>query len=385
MCPSYLATRDEKDSTRGRARVLQEMMNGSLVTGGFRAPEVHDALDLCLSCKACSTECPAGVDMASYKSEVLYQSYRHRVRPRSHYALGQLPRWVRLASALPSVLVRSIGVRPISAIAKMLAGVDQRRSLPVPATETFREWFRATATDRRTGGRRVVLLPDTFTNAFSPEVGAAAVRVLEDAGYHVELPRRPICCALTWITTGQLDAARRIVGRTIDELAPFVRDGIPIVGLEPSCIAALRADAPDLVESAAAAAVAGAVRTLAELLADTPGWSPPSLDGVEVVAQPHCHQRAVMGWTADEALLRSAGASVTAVGGCCGLAGNFGVERGHYEVSVAIAERTLLPRVREGTAKGAVVLADGFSCRIQIEDLEHIRSEHLAELLDRFR
>jgi Fe-S oxidoreductase len=356
------------------------MVNGSLVTGGWRASEVHEALDLCLSCKACSTECPAGVDMASYKSEVLHQSYRHRLRPRSHYALGQLPRWARLASSTPRIANLALRIPLASRAVTYAAGVDARRSLPRFATRSFRSWFAATAGERRVEGTPVVLLDDTFTNFFSPEVGIAAVRVLEDAGYSVSLPERRVCCALTWITTGQLDAARRIVSETVGVLEGPARAGVPIVGLEPSCTAAIRSDAARLDTSPAAAAVAAATRTLAELLAATPQWRPPSMEGVEVVAQPHCHHRAVMGWGADELLLRSTGAALQRIGGCCGLAGNFGVERGHYDVSVAVAENALLPAVR-AKGKDAVVLADGFSCRTQLDDLAGERSVHLAQLL----
>jgi Fe-S oxidoreductase len=389
MCPSYQATGAEQDSTRGRARVLQEMVNGTLVTGGWRAPEVREALDLCLSCKACSTECPVGVDMAAYKSEVLHQSYRRRLRPRSHYALGQLPRWARLAALAPGVANAALTRPVLSRAARLAAGIDQRRSLPPFAPETFRTWFRRQpggppGTGQPAGpqhGTPVLLLVDTFTNYFAPQIGQAAVRVLAAAGYHATITRRPTCCAITWIGTGQLGAARRILRRTVAELGPAVRAGLPVVGLEPSCTATLRADAPDLLGTPETAALAARVRTLSELLAGTPGWAPPSLDGTAVVAQPHCHHAAVMGWEADAALLRRAGAELTRLGGCCGLAGNFGMERGHYEVSAAVAGTALLPAV-EAAGPGSVVLADGFSCRTQLADLAGRPGQHLAQLLD---
>jgi Fe-S oxidoreductase len=380
MCPSYLATSEEKDNTRGRARVLQEMVNGSLITGGWRAPEVHAALDLCLACKACSSECPAGVDMATYKAEVLHQSYRRRIRPRSHYALGQLPRWARLASLAPGVTNRALSVPAVSRLARFVAGMDQRRGLPRFATGSFRRWWRANAADRRTDGPPVLLWVDTFTNHFSPEVGISAVRLLEDAGFRVTVPRRAGCCALTWISTGQLDAARRILRRTVSGLLPAVKADIPVVGLEPSCTATLRSDSLDLLDTPDARRVAAATRTLSELLSDVAGWQPPRLDGVSVVAQPHCHHSAVMGWDTDAALLRRAGAQLTRVAGCCGLAGNFGVEQGHYEVSVAVAETGLLPAVRSAP-EDALLLADGFSCRTQLADLADRPAVHLAQLL----
>jgi FAD/FMN-containing dehydrogenase/Fe-S oxidoreductase len=405
MCPSYLATRDEKDSTRGRARVLQELANGSLVSSGWQSPEVAEALDLCLACKGCSTDCPAGVDMATYKAEALYQRYRGKIRPAAHYALGWLPRWAALAARAPwasSLANAALRFGPAAAVAKRLGGIDQRRDLPVFATRSFRRWFaererggspvngsvNRSVSGAAAGGRAPVLLwVDTFTNAFAPQVGVAAVAVLEAAGYEVRITGRNVCCGLTWISTGQLDGARRQLRRTLSELGPALDAGIPVVGLEPSCTAALRGDAAELLPGdPRAEALGGAVKTLAELLAGTDGWTPPDLSDVTGVAQPHCHQHAVLGWDADAAILADAGATVDAVGGCCGLAGNFGVERGHYDVSVAVAETALLPAVRaavSGAAEGATVtvLADGFSCRTQLDQLADVHGSHLAELL----
>jgi FAD/FMN-containing dehydrogenase/Fe-S oxidoreductase len=377
MCPSYLATRDEKDSTRGRARVLQELANGSLVRG-WKAPELEESLDLCLSCKGCASDCPTGIDMATYKAEVLYQRYRRRPRPASHYALGWLPRWARLASRAPRLANATLRRRSLAAVAKRLGGIDRRRPLPEFAPQTFRSWFAARAP--RTGPP-VVLWVDTFTDHFTPAVGQAAVRVLESAGYEVRITDKAVCCGLTWISTGQLDGARRQLRRTLDALAPH--DGLPIVGLEPSCTAVLRSDVTELLpDDPRATRVRAATKTLAEQLRATQGWTPPRLDGTHGVAQPHCHQHAILGWDADKALLADAGADLTAVGGCCGLAGNFGVERGHYDVSVAVAENALLPAVRAAD-DDAVVLADGFSCRTQLDQLAQTRALHLAELLDR--
>lgn len=374
MCPSYLATREEKDSTRGRARVLQEMLNGTLVTDSWRSKEVHEALDLCLSCKGCLSDCPTGVDMATWKSEVLHQTYRGRRRPISHYSLGRLPRWAALASRAPRLVNSVTRVPGVATAGLVLAGMDRRRHVPAFAPRTFRRWFADTAPQRSRSGRPVVLFVDTFTEYFTPEVGVAAVQVLEAAGHRVLITEEQQCCALTWITTGQLGAARKILGRTISEL---FRIGTPIVGLEPSCTAVLRSDAVEMLGSEPARIVAGSTSTLAEFLGD---WTPPSLDGTEIVAQPHCHHHAVMGWGADAVLLRNAGAQVQRLGGCCGLAGNFGVERGHYDVSVAVAGAQLVPAV-EAASEDTVVLADGYSCRTQIGDLTSRRGTHLAELL----
>jgi FAD/FMN-containing dehydrogenase/Fe-S oxidoreductase len=386
MCPSFLATGDEKDSTRGRARVLQEVVDGRLVTDGFASAELHDALDLCLSCKGCSVDCPAEVDVATYKAEALHRTYRGRLRPRSHYALGQLPRWARLAAVAPGALSRALDVPVVARVARWAAGVDQRRDLPRFSPTPFsRAITRRPASDLPADAAtrpRVLLWADTFSDRFDPEVAVATVRVLEDAGYRVEVPGAPRCCGLTWISTGQLDGARRVLRDTVDDLASWARAGVPIVGLEPPCVAVLRDDAPRLLgpQDEAARDVAAATRTLAELLTATAGWQPPRLEGVSVLAQPHCHQHAVMGWDADRALLEGAGATVDAVGGCCGLAGNWGVEVGHHEVSVAVAETALLPAVR-AMAPRTVVLADGFSCRTQLAGLADQASMHLAQLL----
>ena len=383
MCPSWLATRDEKDSTRGRARVLQELANGTLVRG-FGAAELAESLDLCLSCKGCSSDCPAGVDMATYKAEVLYQRYRRRPRPPAHYSLGWLPRWARLASRAPGLANAALRA-PVLAGPGQAAGRDRR---PAAAAAVRRadlpRLVRRAGRDAAAGGTPVLLWVDTFTDYFTPEVGRDAVRVLEAAGYAVQIAAEPVCCGLTWISTGQLDGARRQLRRSLRALGPALGAGIPVVGLEPSCTAVLRGEITELLPGdPRAGQVKAATRTLAELLAGTAGWEPPDLGGVRAVAQPHCHHHAVMGWHADAALLARAGAEVTAVGGCCGLAGNFGVERGHYDVSTAVAETALLPAVRAagGAAGGAVVLADGFSCRTQLDQLARVSGIHLAQLL----
>jgi len=389
MCPSFLATGQEKDSTRGRARVLQELTNGTLV-GGVDHPAVEESLDLCLSCKACASDCPAGVDMATYKSEVLHRRWRGRLRPVAHYSLGWLPRWSALVGAVPglaAVLNLVLGVPVLRRLVLRLGGMDTRRSVPRFATRTLRRRWAGERPGSTSPGApvrdRVVLWADSFTDGFSPDVGTAARRVLEDAGYDVVLARPGACCGLTWISTGQLDAARTRLRGTLDVLVPFVDAGLPVVGLEPSCTAALRGDLPELLaDDPRAARVSAAVRTLAELLGEraAAGWTPPDLTGLDVLAQPHCHQHAEMGYRADLALLQDAGATVRALAGCCGLAGNFGMERGHYEVSVAVAEHALLPALRSARP-GTVLLADGFSCRTQADDLAGVQGRHLAQLL----
>ncbi|MCX4559940.1 FAD-binding oxidoreductase [Streptomyces phaeochromogenes] len=461
MCPSFRATGEEEHSTRGRARLLHEMLAGEVVTDGWASTEVRDALDLCLSCKGCRSDCPVGVDMATYKAEFLHHHYEGRRRPAAHYTMGWLPVWLatvsRLRLAGPVNLLAS--VRPLAAVAKRLGGIAPEREIPRVAGETFTRWWgrRARAQARREtregvesveyeehpdGGlpKTVILWPDTFTEYLSPSVGKAAARVLEAAGLRVLpwppmgkgllrvpvvgrwLRRRPtvglrplpggtpddgvptvpnpsavpraaphgrVCCGLTYVSTGQLDRARKVMRRTLDLLYPlgdpaFPGEGPPIVVLEPSCAAALRTDLPELLpDDPRAQRVASAVLTFAEALErHAPNWTPPRLDR-PVVGQTHCHQHAILGDAPDRRLRTAAGLTGELSGGCCGLAGNFGFEKGHYEVSVACAEEQLLPAVREA-GEEPVVLADGFSCRTQLEQLAQLggrKGRHLAEVL----
>lgn len=394
MCPSYRATQDEKDSTRGRARVLQELANGGLARG-WDSPEVEESLDLCLSCKACGADCPAGVDMATYKAEVTHRRYKGKLRPINHYALGWLPRWARMLTAAPPVAAlanAALRVAPLRRLVLAGGGMDSRRGVPRFTTTRFSRWFRDNgrpATPSGSSEREVLLWVDSFSETLSTAGAQAMVRLLENAGYTVRVPEGSACCGLTWISTGQLDGARSRLRRTLDVLSPWVERGVPIVGVEPSCTAVLRSDLVELLgDDPRAGALAGSVLTLAELLtAPTPlgpgeDWKPPDLSGVQVVAQPHCHHYAVMGYGTDLALLERAGARVTSISGCCGLAGNFGMEKGHYDVSVAVAETGLLPALREAP-EGAVFLADGFSCRTQAEQLAGVEGVTLAELLTR--
>ncbi|MFB6785381.1 FAD-binding and (Fe-S)-binding domain-containing protein [Streptomyces olivaceus] len=407
MCPSFRATGEEEHSTRGRARLLHEMLAGELVTDGWRSTEVRDALDLCLSCKGCRSDCPVEVDMATYKAEFLHHHYEGRRRPAAHYAMGWLPVWLRWAArtrAAPVVNALA-SVRPLAAVAKRLGGIAGEREVPRLAGETFSRWWRGRHRGTAGGGDLVVLWPDTFTEHLSPSVGRAAVRVLEAAGLRVVLPptlrrgavigdgasrsalalltarRGQVCCGLTYVSTGQLDRARAVMRRTLDLMAPVLETSAPVVVLEPSCAAALRTDLPELLhDDPRAARLASRVLTFAEALErHAPDWKPPAVDR-PVTGQTHCHQHAVLGDAADRRLREAAGLSGELTGGCCGLAGNFGFEDGHYEVSAACAEDQLLPAVREAP-DGAVVLADGFSCRTQLEQLAGVRGRHLAEVL----
>ncbi|MEU4893630.1 FAD-binding oxidoreductase [Streptomyces sp. NPDC044780] len=540
MCPSYRVTGEERHSTRGRARLLHEMLAGEVVQDGWRSEEVRDALDLCLSCKGCRSDCPVEVDMATYKAEFLHHHYEGRLRPAAHYSMGWLPVWLRAGAALRAapVLNALSGVSPLAALAKRMGGLAPERDIPELAREPFTRWWRERAraaargagargagTEARPGpgpggpglgpgaggpgpgaagpgagpgpgpgpggpdvgpagpgagaagpgggpagggpagpdaglahpgggparsgggpragagrglagrvraavggagagagsgpgrggrlpggagrvtaaptaptapgrpgeqegpgqgagrGRTVVLWPDTFTNHLSPSVGRSAVAVLEAAGLRVVVPPRPVCCGLTWVSTGQLDRARTVMRRTLDVMAPALDAGLPVVGLEPSCTAALRTDLPELLGTdPRAARLAESVSTFAQALERyAPDWQPPRIDR-PVVGQTHCHQHAVLGDAAERRLRERAGLTGALSGGCCGLAGNFGFEDGHYEVSVACAEEQLLPSVR-AAEMGTEVLADGYSCRTQLNQLAGRKGRHLAEVL----
>jgi FAD/FMN-containing dehydrogenase/Fe-S oxidoreductase len=421
MCPSYRATGEEMHSTRGRARLLFEMANGTVLRGGWRSPEVAEALDLCLSCKGCKRDCPVGVDMAAYKTEFLAQRYRHRIRPLTHYSMGALPLWLGLVSripGLPRVLNAAARIPALSALAKRLAGIAGERAIPPLTERTFSAEMAARAAPGHTPasrgiqqgesgispagpglekspthpGRnpdsrgRIVLWPDTFTDHFDPAIARAAVAVLESLGYQVQVPGRPVCCGLTWYSTGQLDTARRVLRRSMDILRPWLVDGVRIVVLEPSCAAALRADLPELLPAHPdTPLLSGAVRTLAEVLAEHTEELAAAVaeDGLRVLVQVHCHQHADLGTDADTAVLAALGVHATVLdSGCCGLAGNFGFEKGHYEVSMACAERVLLPAVRSAD-EDVAVLADGFSCRTQLRQAGQREPVHLAQLAAR--
>ncbi|MEV0120760.1 FAD-binding and (Fe-S)-binding domain-containing protein [Streptomyces sp. NPDC050703] len=383
MCPSFRVTGEEEHSTRGRARLLHEMLAGEVVTDGWRSTEVRDALDLCLSCKGCRSDCPVGVDMATYKAEFLHHHYEGRRRPAAHYSMGWLPRWLRAVAVTRTARpVNALArVRPLAALGKRLGGIDARRAVPEVAPRTFRQWWRTARRAGTAAGPRAVLWPDTFTDHLSPEVGKAAVRVMEAAGIAVELPPPGVCCGLTYVSTGQLDRARAVLRGTLEAMAPLVDAGVPVVVLEPSCAAALRSDLTELLgDDPRAHRLAAAVRTFAQAVEElAPAWQPPRADR-PVTGQTHCHQHAVLGDAAERRLRAKAGLTGEPVGGCCGLAGNFGFERGHYDVSVACAEERLLPAVRRAP-EDAVVLADGYSCRTQLRQLAGVRARHLAEVL----
>jgi len=403
MCPSYMATLEEQHSTRGRARMLFEMLRGGPVKDGWRSKEVKEALDLCLACKACKSECPANVDMASYKAEFLSHYYEGRRRPITAYTLGLIHRWSRLASLAPAVvnlLTQSPGVR---SLAKAVAGVAQERAIPRYASGTFVDRFAmrtpqitpappgsvtpppSLTLPRKGGGDsgpRVVLWADTFNNHFHPEIAEAAVEVLEAAGFDVELPLRSLCCGRPLYDYGRLEDAKRTLRDILDALEPHLARGMPVVGLEPSCIAVFRDELPNLFPNDERAR---RLRDQSFLLGEflhlkAKDFAPPALQR-RVLVHPHCHQRSLIGTQDDAAIFKKLGLDFRILdAGCCGMAGAFGFEKEHYEISMQIGERALLPAVR-GASEDTLIMADGFSCREQIAQATGRQPLHLAQVI----
>ena len=381
MCPSYMATLDEEHTTRGRARVLFEMLRGETISGGFRSDAVHEALDLCLSCKGCKGDCPVNVDMATYKAEFLAKHYKRRLRPRPAYSMGLVMLHARVASRMPR-LVNAVTHAPgLGAAVKRAGGIAAARDVPRFARQTFREWFAARPLVNP-HAPPVVLFPDTFNDFLQPEPMKATVEVLEAAGFRVLLPEAPVCCGRPLYDYGMLPTARRFLRRLVDTLKPYARDGVHVVGVEPSCVAVFRDELPNLLwwdENARRLSLQ--TLTLAEFLCQqAPEWQPPALNRRALV-HVHCHHRAVMGPDTELDVLRRMGADAELLdSGCCGLAGSFGFESGHYDVSVAIGEHRLAPMVR-AAGEETILVADGFSCKTQIEHLTDRRALHLAQVI----
>jgi Fe-S oxidoreductase len=417
MCPSYRVTGEEKHSTRGRARLLFEMLQGEVITDGWRSAEVKEALDLCFACKGCKSDCPVDVDMATYKAEFLSHHYAGRLRPMAAYTMGGIYWWARLASHAPRLANLAIRTPGLANLTRWLGGISQRRRIPAFARRTFRDGFgerrpgawagrsagtvgagvtegakvpegaRVTEGAQRTGGggRRVILWPDTFNNFFHPSVADAAVEVLEAAGWEVVIPRKMLCCGRPLYDYGFLGTAKKLLAEIVDELAPEIAAGVPVVGLEPSCIATFRDELVNLLPGdPAARRLSQQTFTLAELLRRQDGGQG-ALAGARLagraVYHAHCHHKSVIGDHDEQALLAGLGLELEAPDtGCCGMAGAFGFERDKYDVSVAAGELVLLPAVR-GAGRDELVIADGFSCREQIAQLTDRRALHTAQVL----
>jgi Fe-S oxidoreductase len=358
------------------------MMNGEVLGGGWKSEPVKDALDLCLACKGCKGDCPVNVDMATYKAEFLAHYYKGRMRPRHAYSMGWIYWWARLASHMPSVANFFSQTRILRDIAKWVGGIDPRRNMPVFARQTFKQWFQ-TRPVRNQGKPRLLLWPDTFNNHFHPETCQAAVDVLEAAGFQVEIPAASLCCGRPLYDFGMLDTAKNLLREILTALRPQIRAGIPVVGLEPSCVAVFRDELTNLLPNDEdAKRLHRQSFILGEFLhKKVEGYRPPTL-ARKALVHGHCHQKSIMGMNDEKALLEQMGLDFhMPEPGCCGMAGSFGFERGqHYDVSVACGERVLLPAVRDAEGE-TLIIANGFSCQQQIAQTTKRRAMHLAQIL----
>ena len=372
MCPSYMVTHEEKHSTRGRARLLFEMLQPDSELDGWKDEHVKEALDLCLSCKGCTTDCPVNVDMPTYKAEFLHHYYEGRVHPRVHYAMGLINVWSRIASVMPGIANWALNAPGLGRVLKQAAGVAADRPAPKYAEQTFREWFEARPA-RNQDKPRVLLFPDTFVNYFQPEIGKDTVAVLEDAGYQVTMPTRPICCGRPLYDYGFLDLADYYLEQLVDTLSDEVAAGTKIVGMEPSCLAVFRDELVQMrPHDADANRISENTYSLAEFLVEVADYEFPHLERRAVV-QGHCHHKGALGMGTDEDAWERLGLDAMELdAGCCGLAGSFGFEAGEkFDVSVKAGERKLMPAVRE-TEDDTLIMADGFSCRTQIRHLQQM-------------
>jgi FAD/FMN-containing dehydrogenase/Fe-S oxidoreductase len=382
MCPSYMVTKEEKHSTRGRARLLHEMLRGEVIRDGWRSEEVKEALDLCLSCKGCKHDCPVDVDMATYKAEFMSHYYEGRVRPRSAYALGLVHWGVRLASLAPELANALADLPPIARLVKAVAGVAPERDLPVIADITLRDWFRRRG-NGQARGPRVILWPDTFNNYFQSDVGRATVEVLEGIGFHPVLPPRVLCCGRPLYDFGMLDLAKRQLRQILDALRDDIRAGTPVVGMEPSCIAVFRDELVNLFpHDEDALRLASQTFLLSEFIAlHAADADLGDLKGEKALVHGHCHHRSVLDFDAELALLHRIGLDYELLdSGCCGMAGPFGFQEEHYDVAQACAERVLLPAVRDADPR-TLLITSGFSCREMVEQNRLRRPLHVAEVV----
>jgi FAD/FMN-containing dehydrogenase/Fe-S oxidoreductase len=383
MCPSFQATREESYSTRGRTRLLYEMVHGDVIKDGWRNEGVRDALDLCLQCKGCKHDCPASVDMATYKAEFLSHYYAGRLRPRTAYTMGLIFWWARVAGFAPGWVNAAANAPGLGGLLRRVAGFAPQRDPPRFPAENFQHWFAHRAAPRSNDPTlpAVVLWPDTFNNHLLPGTAKAAVTVLESAGYRVIVPQQALCCGRPLYDYGMLDLARTKLRQVLEALRPHIRAGLPVVGLEPSCLSVFRDELVNLMPGDPdAQRLARQAKTLSELLRETPGWRPPRLQHPAMLHL-HCHHKSVLNPQTEQSLLREMGLQLREPPvGCCGQAGSFGYESDHYDVSMRIAEDVLLPAVRK-TPEEAIVIADGFSCRDQIHHGTGRWAMHPAEVL----
>jgi Fe-S oxidoreductase len=377
-----MATREEQHSTRGRAHLLWELMQSDTLPQQWQNEQVHEALDLCLSCKACKSECPVKVDMATYKAEFLAKHYDGRRHPLPHYLFGFMDRWAQLASLAPRLANASLALPGVETFAKQVAEVAPERTLPRFATQSFQRQQSGRA-KHEADAQTVLLWPDTWNNYLQPHVLDAAARVLRSAGFRVVFPRRHICCGRPLYDFGFLDHAKRYLADVMNRLAPQIDAGMPFIVLEPSCASVFLEELRNFYPgSARAQRLAKQTYLLPDFLAArAPEWRPRHHEGRRIVLHGHCHHKSVFNMKAERALLMQTGAEVEFLdSGCCGMAGPFGFERDKYEVSQTLGERVLLPAVR-AAAQEDIIVTDGFSCREQIAQGTSRRAVHVAEVL----
>ncbi len=381
MCPSYMVTREEKDSTRGRARLLFEMVQGSVVKDKWKSEGVKDALDLCLACKGCKGDCPVNVDMATYKAEFLSHYYEGRLRPTTAYSMGLIYGWARIATRIPGIANFLTHAPVFAQIGKVVMGIAPQRTIPKFAHESFTHWFNQRPI-HNPDKPKVLLWPDTFNNYFFPDVCKAAVEVLEDAGYQVTIPEQSLCCGRPVYDWGMLNEAKRLWEHNLSVLRPQIEAETPIIGLEPSCVAAFRDELVGLYPNEVAAKhLSQNTFMLSEFLMEKANHYQPPLLNRKALVHGHCHHKAVIGMKDETALLKKMGLDFELLDdGCCGMAGSFGFEKDHYDVSVKVGERVLLPRVRAAD-QATLIIANGFSCREQVEQLTDRRALHLAQIM----
>lgn len=379
MCPSFMATREEMHSTRGRARMLYEMLGGVEAARGWRSDAVHEALDLCLACKGCKSDCPVNVDMATYKAEFFAHYYAGRLHPREHYAFGHIHRWLRLGSHLPRTLNALAHAPLLGPLAKRAVRMHPDRQIPRLAGRTFTRWFRRRRAAAPDGRREVILWPDTFNNYLRPDTLAAGVRVLERAGWRVRIPDRPLCCGRPLYDYGFIGTAKGLLEEIMASLTPLLREGIPLVGLEPACMATFRDELVNLFPDDKRAHLLAANSLLLSELMEREKIDPPPL-ARRAVAHVHCNHHAIFGTGAEKAMLAATGLDFELLdAGCCGMAGAFGFEEQHYDVAMKCGERVLLPAVRDADP-ATLVIADGYSCREQIRQSTGRDALHLAQV-----
>lgn len=381
MCPSYMATREEKHSTRGRARLLFEMLRGEVIKDGWKSEEVREALHLCLSCKGCKSDCPVQVDMATYKAEFMSHYYEGRLRPRQAYVFGLIDVWSRLGAKMPALanfLTQAPGFSPL---AKAVVGIPKQRRIPPIAAQSFTRTLAPQAADK--GDRpHVILWPDTFNNYYHPDTLAAAAEVLDAAGFLVRMPEQPLCCGRPLYEFGMLDRAKRRLLRILEALRDEIRAGVPLVVLEPACASVFRDELPNLFPANEdAKRLSSQTLLLCEFLAQkAPDFVPPQLPR-QALVHGHCHHKSILKMSGEQRLLDKLGLDYEILdSGCCGMAGSFGFEKDKHAISIACAERVLLPAVRQA-AEDTLIIADGFSCREQIAQCTERRAMHIAEIM----